>query len=126
MRCARTLFPCVLGMLALSGGMGRPRPVAAMPAAGSLDIMTHGQTAARRTPVAAPARINEPDDHLDAGYRLRVLVYGQEGLTDTCAMGVDRAIPLSHLILKGSRHAMVPLGTPVSSDDTVLIDEGWL
>jgi hypothetical protein len=126
MRCARTIFPCVLGMLALSGGMGRPRPVAATPAAGSLDIMTHGQTAARRTPVAAPARINEPDDHLDAGYRLRVPVYGQEGLTETCAIGVDRAVTLCHLILKESRHAMVPLSTPFSSGDTVLIDERWL
>jgi polysaccharide export outer membrane protein len=98
--------------------------VAAAPPQASLDAMAYGQGAAppaaapsqrglftsnrsgaalsspRRayaampTAVAAPAMATDPNYHLDSGDKLRVLVYGQEGLTNTYAIDAGGVVTL--------------------------------
>jgi polysaccharide biosynthesis/export protein len=91
--------------LALSGCMGRTAPVAVAPQ-NNLDAMAYGGAgyapapvvrAAYAAPVAyaapAPARYDTPY-HLDAGDRLRVVVYGQEGLTNTYSISAGGTITM--------------------------------
>ena len=69
--------------LALSGCMRGTTPVAVAPEP-SLDAIAYAGPAPVPVAYAAPAPV--PYDlpyHLDAGDRLRVVVYGQEGLTNT-------------------------------------------
>jgi polysaccharide export outer membrane protein len=100
MRSARALILCLLTALALSGCM---RPEATARPHNDLDALAYGgpQTAppaARRDMRARPSRIpavpvvyaaapppvvHDPSYRLDAGDRLRIVVYGQEGLTNT-------------------------------------------
>src|SRR5260370_10040190 len=75
MRGARAAMLCLLGALVLSGGMGRTGPVAV--------------AYAEPTPVRYDSAY-----HLDAGDRLRVVVYGQEGLTNTYAIDAGGAITM--------------------------------
>src|SRR5216684_3147090 len=92
-------FSCLAAALVLSGCMGRTAPVAVAPQS-SLDTIAYGQSYA-----AAPASIAvayaEPAPvrydaayHLDAGDKLRVVVYGQEGLTNTYAIDAGGAITM--------------------------------
>jgi len=99
MRGARAAIVCLLSALALSGCMGRTAPVAAVPQS-SLDAMAYGgapYATAPLVPVAhaapAPTRHDAPY-HLDAGDRLRVVVYGQEGLTNTYSISASGAITM--------------------------------
>jgi polysaccharide export outer membrane protein len=95
--------------LALCGCMRHPAPVAAIQPHGDLDAMAYGHGPAvavapghpggligalRRGPRAAyagpvvytaapPPVVHDPAYRLDAGDRLRIVVYGQEGLTNT-------------------------------------------
>jgi polysaccharide export outer membrane protein len=71
----RAAISCLLGALALSGCMGRTAPVAV--------------AYAEATPVRYDAGY-----HLDAGDRLRVVVYGQEGLTNTYAIDAGGSITM--------------------------------
>ncbi len=97
MRGARAAIVCLLSALVLSGCMGRTAPVAVAPQ-NNLDAMAYG--GAGRAPVmavayAAPAPV--PYDmpyRLDAGDRLRVVVYGQEGLTNTYAISAGGTITM--------------------------------
>ena len=97
MQGARPVIACLLAALALSGCMGRTSPVAVAPQA-SLDTIAYGQTYAP-APVAvayaepAPVRYDSAY-HLDAGDRLRVVVYGQEGLTNTYAIDAGGSITM--------------------------------
>jgi polysaccharide export outer membrane protein len=93
-------LPVIAAMtaLALSGCMRRNAPVAVAPQP-SLDSIVYAGAAPVPVPVAyaAPAPAPAPYDapyHLDAGDRLRVVVYGQEGLTNTYAIDAGGSITL--------------------------------
>jgi polysaccharide export outer membrane protein len=104
MRSPRAITLCLLTALALSGCMqqpaamvrphneldalaygGRP-PVAPVPAS-RRDMRVRAARAAAAAPIvyaaAPPPVIHDPAYRLDAGDRLRIVVYGQEGLTNT-------------------------------------------
>jgi polysaccharide biosynthesis/export protein len=96
-RVARAFrLPIVAAMtaLALSGCMHRTAPVAVAPQP-SLDTIAYAGPAP--VPVAYAARAPVPYDvpyHLDAGDRLRVVVYGQEGLTNTYSISAGGTITM--------------------------------
>jgi polysaccharide biosynthesis/export protein len=99
MRGVLALIPCLAAALALAGCMGRTAPVA-VASKGSLDSMAYGAPyPAGPAPMAvayaepAPVR-HETAYHLDAGDRLRVVVYGQEGLTNTYAIDAGGSITM--------------------------------
>jgi len=100
MKRARAVVLCLLTALALSGCMRHPAPVAAVQPRGDLDAMAYGRRPtiapssyrgppprAYPAPVvygaAPPPVAHDPAYRLDAGDRLRIVVYGQEGLTNT-------------------------------------------
>ena len=92
-------IPCLVVALALTGCMGRTAPVAMAPQS-NIDSIAYGQSYAGPAPMpvayAAPAPPMQYDTayHLDAGDRLRVVVYGQEGLTNTYAIDAGGAITM--------------------------------
>ena len=108
MRGVRALIVCLFAALALSGCMQAASPLAsARPS--DLDFMAYGEPhhatpamaavgslgAVRASYAAAPL----PPSHtapyrLDAGDKLRVVVYGQEGLTNTYAIDAGGAITM--------------------------------
>jgi polysaccharide export outer membrane protein len=104
MERARAVTLCLLTALALSGCMRHPVPVAQVAPHpvlphNDLDAMAYGgrpgpAPSVRRGPpprayaapvvyAAAPLAVHDPAYRLDAGDRLRIVVYGQEGLTNT-------------------------------------------
>jgi polysaccharide biosynthesis/export protein len=96
----RRACAAILGLvaaLALSGCMGRTASVAGVPQSG-LDAMAYGGPyAAMPGPTAVASAAPAGYDtayHLDAGDRLRVVVYGQEGLTNTYAIDAAGAITM--------------------------------
>ena len=123
MRAFRIPITAIITALALSGCMRTTGPVAVAPQ-GDLDSMAYGQAnspppqavesgggaigalraafaAAPPPVVAAPVAYVEPVPvrydaayHLDAGDRLRVVVYGQEGLTNTYAIDAGGSITM--------------------------------
>jgi polysaccharide export outer membrane protein len=101
MRGVHAVTLCLLAALALSGCMHRPAPVAVVQSQGDLDSMAYGQAygmAAAPMPVAyAAASMPVAYDaayKLDAGDKLRVVVYGQEGLTNTYAIDAGGSITM--------------------------------
>jgi len=122
-RAFRFSIMAIMTALALSGCMRTTGPVAIAPQ-GDLDAMTYGAApvaamdnsggdtigvprsvyapapaVAAAPVVAAPLAYAEPvrydtSYHLDAGDKLRVLVYGQEGLTNTYAIDAGGAITM--------------------------------
>ena len=99
MRGVLAPFPCLIVALALAGCMGRTAPVA-VASQDSLDAMANSASSAvAPAPVAvayaepAPVRYDAAY-HLDAGDRLRVVVYGQEGLTNTYAIDAGGSITM--------------------------------
>jgi polysaccharide biosynthesis/export protein len=101
MRGARAVIYCLLAALALSGCMRTTDPVASTQPQTDLDSMAYGQTygmAPARTAMAyaaAPASAGyDAAYRLDAGDRLRVVVYGQEGLTNTYAIDAGGSITM--------------------------------
>jgi polysaccharide export outer membrane protein len=122
-RAFRFSITAIMTALALSGCMRTAGPVAVAPQ-GDLDAMTYGTAPvavvdnsgggaigalrssfasapgpAYAPVVAAPVAYAEPvrydsSYHLDAGDRLRVVVYGQEGLTNTYAIDAGGSITL--------------------------------
>ena len=97
MQGARAAIVCFLSALAVSGCMGRTAPVAVAPQ-NNLDAMAYGGPPP--APVVAvayagpePVRYDAPY-HLDAGDRLRVVVYGQEGLTNTYSISAGGTITM--------------------------------
>ena len=107
MRCARAVFLCLLAALALSGCMGRSGPVAMVQPQDDLDSLAYGQ---QYQPPSAPslvATVQPPVVYagppgatydrqylLDAGDKLRVVVYGQEGLTNSYAIDAGGSITM--------------------------------
>src|SRR4051794_21595867 len=89
--------------LALSGCMGRSGPVAVVQPQNDLDALVYGQAVYAPSPVgyvppmAYVAPLSPAYDQkyrLDAGDKLRVVVYGQEGLTNTYAVDAGGAITM--------------------------------
>ena len=101
MRGARAVIYCLLAALALSGCRRAPGPVAGMQPQNDLDSMAYGQaygmapasTAMAYAAAPAPAGFDAAY-RLDAGDRLRVVVYGQEGLTNTYAIDAGGSITM--------------------------------
>ncbi|WP_431014664.1 polysaccharide biosynthesis/export family protein [Bradyrhizobium pachyrhizi] len=86
MRDLRAPLICLVTALALSGCMGRTSPVASNP---GLDSMAYAAPAAYADP--APTREGY---NLGPGDKLRVVVYGQEGLTNAYAIDAAGAITM--------------------------------
>jgi polysaccharide export outer membrane protein len=91
MRGARAAISCLLAVLALSGCMRATSPAASIQPRSDLDAMAYGQAYAM-----APAMPVQYDAayQLDAGDKLRVVVYGQEGLTNTYAIDAGGSITM--------------------------------
>jgi polysaccharide export outer membrane protein len=101
MRGARAVTVCLLAALALSGCMRRSAPVAVVQPQSDLDSMAYGQSwgmAPAPTAVAyaaAPMPVaHDAAYRLDAGDKLRVVVYGQDGLTNTYAIDAVGSITM--------------------------------
>ena len=119
-RAFQTTIVTLLAALALSGCMQRRGPVAVMAPPSDLDALAYGQPAppvvvsngggaiaairggflpraAVPVPVGYPApraSIHDTAYKLDAGDRLRVVVYGQEGLTNSYAIDAGGSITM--------------------------------
>src|SRR5436190_24178298 len=106
MRGVRALSCCLVTALALSGCM-HTSPVATAQPQADLDSIAYGQAypapraAYARTPagyVAVPvvpvAAAYDTAYRLDAGDKLRVVVYGQEGLTNSYAIDAGGSITM--------------------------------
>jgi polysaccharide export outer membrane protein len=85
--CAVTL--CLLTALALSGCMRQP--TAMVRPHNALDALAYGG----RMASAPPPVVHDPAYRLDAGDRLRIVVYGQEGLTNTYLVGAGGSITMA-------------------------------
>src|SRR5665647_596082 len=101
MRGARAVIPCLLATLALTGCMRTGGPVAVAPPPGDLDAMAYGRPYGMPpapTPVAYAAEpmpvVYDTAYKLDAGDKLRVVVYGQEGLTNSYAIDAGGSITM--------------------------------
>jgi polysaccharide biosynthesis/export protein len=95
-RAFRLPIIAAMAALALSGCMGRTAPVAVAPQP-SLDAIAYAGPAPVPVAYAAPTPAPVPYDvpyHLDAGDRLRVVVYGQEGLTNTYLISAGGTITM--------------------------------
>jgi len=85
MRGPRAVLVCLMTALALSGCMRRSAPVAVAPVYAPMPVAY----AAAPMPVAYDSAYR-----LDAGDRLRIVIYGQEGLTNTYAIDAGGSITL--------------------------------
>jgi polysaccharide export outer membrane protein len=99
MRGVRAATLCLLIALALAGCMRTSAPVAVVEPQGDLDSIAYGQSYApaplAMAYAAAPMPVRyDASYRLDAGDRLRVVVYGQEGLTNTYAVGAGGSITM--------------------------------
>src|SRR5665213_249487 len=99
MQSVRAIIPCLLVALALPGCMRTTGPVALAQPQADLDSMAYGQRAYAASPVAAYAAVPMPVAYdtaykLDAGDKLRVVVYGQEGLTNSYAIDAGGSITM--------------------------------
>jgi polysaccharide biosynthesis/export protein len=99
MRGVRAVIFCLLAALGLPGCIRTTAPVAQ--AQGDLDAIAYGQAYGMTpapTPVAYAAAAmpvaSDTSYRLDAGDRLRVVVYGQEGLTNTYAIDAGGSITM--------------------------------
>jgi polysaccharide export outer membrane protein len=107
MRCARAVILCLPATLALSGCLGRSGPVATLQPQDNLDSLAYGQQV---QPSYAPSQVGtvlssavyagppgaayDRQYLLDAGDRLRVVIYGQEGLTNSYAIDAGGSITM--------------------------------
>src|SRR5437762_13814300 len=110
-RAFRLPIIAVMTALALSGCMRRAAPVAPQP---TLDTIAYAGPAP--VPVAYAAPAPAPYDmpyHLDAGDRLRVVVYGQEGLTNTYSISAGGTITMP-LIGPVPARGRTPQGLPAA------------
>jgi polysaccharide biosynthesis/export protein len=133
MRGLRTVSLCMLAALALSGCMRGAAPVAAIQPQSDLDSMAYGQTfsaaprqAYAQAPVAYAAAMPVASDtayRLDAGDRLRVVVYGQEGLTNTYAIDAGGSITMP-LIGSVPARGRAPAG--LAADITAKLRNGFI
>ncbi len=149
MRGARAQIACLSAALALTGCMQTGQQVAMGPR-NDLDSLAYGQTAQTAYPVAstdsggaisairasyaaspvvanayaaAPPAQHDAAYHLDAGDKLRVVVYGQEGLTNTYAIDAGGAITMP-LIGAVSARGKTPAG--LAADISVRLRNGYI
>jgi polysaccharide export outer membrane protein len=105
MRRARAVILGLLTALALSGCMGRSGPVAMVQPQNDLDALAYGQSVRPSYPpsqtgyvqpvfAGPPPAAYDQQYRLDAGDKLRVVVYGQEGLTNTYAIDAGGTITM--------------------------------
>jgi polysaccharide export outer membrane protein len=96
MRGACAAVSCLLAALALSGCMRTTSPVASNQPRSDLDAMAYERAYADSSNVMAPATPVQYDAayRLDAGDKLRIVVYGQEGLTNTYAIDAGGSITM--------------------------------
>ena len=101
MRGVRAAILCLLTALALSGCMRGSAPVAEGQPQGDLDTFAYGPSYGMAPAPAAVAYAAAPTPmvhdaayRLDAGDKLRVVVYGQEGLTNTYAIDAGGSITM--------------------------------
>jgi polysaccharide export outer membrane protein len=95
MRGARAVMVSLVAALALPGCIRTTGPVAMTQPQGDLDTMAYGSSYAMApTPVAYAAAPGPAAYKLDAGDKLRVVVYGQEGLTNTYAIDAGGSITM--------------------------------
>ncbi len=163
MRAFRIPVTAIIAALALSGCMRTTGPVAVAPqgdldsmaygqpnspppqavaadSGGGAIGAVRAAFAAAPNSAPAPVAYVEPTPvrhdaayHLDAGDRLRVVVYGQEGLTNTYAIDAGGFSPRARRDsvtvtppdASGSARFVVPPGSPISPGDTVLVSERW-
>jgi polysaccharide biosynthesis/export protein len=107
MRATRLLIIGLVAALALSGCMTLPPPVATVggPLAqrSDLDQLAYGAPADAQAAYVAPVAYSADSAYrLDAGDRLRIVVYGQEGLTNSYAVDAGGSITMP---LIGAVHA---------------------
>jgi polysaccharide export outer membrane protein len=101
MRGAHAAIVCLLAALALPGCMSTSGPVAVAQPRNDLDAMAYGQSygmapapiASAYAAVPTPVRY-DAGYRLDSGDKLRVVVYGQEGLTNTYAIDAGGSITM--------------------------------
>jgi polysaccharide biosynthesis/export protein len=100
MRGVRAAILCLLTALALAGCMRGSASVAVVQPQGDLDSFAYGPSY-RMAPAPAAAHAAAPTPvvpdaayRLDAGDKLRVVVYGQEGLTNTYAIDAGGSITM--------------------------------
>jgi polysaccharide biosynthesis/export protein len=133
MRGVRTAIICLFAALTLPGCMRTAGPLAAVQPQSGLDAMAYGQAAYGQsyamapTPVAyAAAPMPAAYDaayRLDAGDKLRVVVYGQEGLTNTYAIDAGGAITMP-LIGAVAARGRTPAG--LASEITGKLRNGYI
>jgi polysaccharide biosynthesis/export protein len=131
MRRARAVIVCLLAALALSGCMGRSAPVAVVQQQNDLDSMAYGQsygTIPAPTTVAyygaAPMPVRyDAAYRLDAGDKLRIVVYGQDGLTNTYAIDAGGSITMP---LIGSVPARGRTPTSLAAEITAKLRNGYI
>jgi polysaccharide biosynthesis/export protein len=93
MQGRRALMFCPFAALLLSGCLQATAPLARSEPQAALDALAYGSSASTRVAYAATPRTNPMAGYrLDAGDRLRVVVYGQDGLTNTYAIDAGGAI----------------------------------
>jgi polysaccharide export outer membrane protein len=104
MRGVHAAILCLLAALALSGCASRFGSVAVMQPRSDLDSLAYGGPAPRGAVAYGPAPVGyaaapmpvgyDVPYRLDAGDKLRVVVYGQEGLTNTYAIDAGGSITM--------------------------------
>jgi len=90
-RCS--LIAIGLAALAVAGCARTPAPVAMQPRT-DLDALAYKMAPAAAAPVAYSYASTEGPYRLGAGDKLRIVIYGQEGLTNTYAVDAGGAITL--------------------------------
>ena len=130
MQRSRVRLVCILLALAVSGCMQTAAPIAGIDN-GSLDEMAYGTVQPVRAmevattpvpPVYAYAAHDEPY-RLDAGDRLRIVVFGQEGLTNTYTVDAGGAITMP---LIGAVRARGLTPTQLAASVTSRLKNGYL
>jgi polysaccharide export outer membrane protein len=127
----RALLICLAPALVLSGCMHSIGPVANAQSAGDLDSLAYGQAAYAMASAPVPAAYaaapmpvaNEAEYRLDAGDKLRVVVYGQDGLTNSYAIGAGGSITMP-LIGAVPARGKTPAG--LASEITARLRRGYI
>ena len=131
MQGVHAAFSCLLAALALSGCMRTAATVATAQPQNDLDAMAYGRSlgmAAASPALAYAAASPQPAVHdaayrLDAGDKLRVVVYGQEGLTNTYAIDAGGSITMP---LIGSVPARGRTPASLASEITGRLRNGYI
>ncbi len=132
MRRSSAIIVCLLTALALSGCMPPRAPVAGI-SSPSLDTMAYGQPYSGQpmnvraqivaTPAAYAYAAQDEPYRLDAGDKLRIVVYGQEGLTNTYTVDAGGSITMP---LIGAVRARGLTPAELAASITAQLKKGYL